>query len=1611
MSELKNLISKRGVVRTQVTKYFNSIENDLLNFSTSQKNSLLSKVKLWKSELKEFDNEIELKKIAKQINETELEQDYESCLDYSEKIAELTASLEESLKVSATAQVSFHHAEPVRSQLKRPAVPLPTYNSLESECLERFLHDFESTTDKYNYSSYDKLLLLKGQIKGRALILINSLETTEQSYECAKSLLTNALASPTTQRYNVIKRISEMKLTFETDPFEYIAQLRSTMEIVKTLDINVENFLQYFYWNGLNDVFKNQLIQITNNSKPSLKEIVDNFFNASERYLPITKKFKDKKSFSKENSPKHFGNTKVGEHQKFVNLATTVNYDQSGKSSSKNIFSICPLCEKDRDNNHSITRCMTYSNPNEKVDKLKKLGGCLKCADTTHKTELCKFRFNRRCIKCSSWHFAFLCNKFPGLGKSFDQSVSPKNLPASTGTSQNSSKNQKPIKSSANLVGVSEESSAGSACLEVKISSIGTNSILPTFSCKIENSDKLLRGLKDSGCQGNLITQEQADLNNFNVVRKNINLTLVGFNVSKTFITNAVEIPINFGGSSFMIEAVIIPSISTELTLLDLKHVVDKFQKLGYKFADTFLTPNSEKISSLDIVIGTESAFIFRDASILFGPNECPSVYYNTPAGIMLTGKLDDMLENMGYLKELSKTPKNSQLQCSDLVTLNMCFRDEFSKADLKTCNTLALSDYISVQDKNGNLIESKLQLATEEALMNQFNQVLNYELVSDDSSSKINDDLVNYALENTYQSPDGRLVMPLLWNNTVAHLLAKNRNLSEQILKSSFKKLSKNKEQLLMIDKVFREQEELGIIEKIDNLSHYLEENPHCSFLPHMPVFRMDRSTSKCRVVYLSSLKENDHTKKMTVSHNQAILPGPCINSKLSTALLAMRFDSELLCFDFCKAFLQILLDKFDSDKLLFLWFRNVNSNDFEIIAYKNKRLPFGLRCSPAILMLAMYKMLIIDSENDSSKLKSMKKLIYHLLYMDNGAFTTNDSQELFQAYEQLKTMFTPYKFELQQFITNNNNLQIHIDEVSGEKTPSETKLFGLRWDRENDTLSTNKLNLDESANTKRLLLKSIASNFDLFNFMGPLLNRARVFMHKLQCDQSYGWDTKLSEDLIREWQNIAKQLNAAPVVKLSRFVGRRDSTYELIAFSDSSKNIYGTVIFIKDLETNSVNFLMAKNRMIGKNLESKSIPSLELQGICLGVETLIQLHKELTGPQNVVPVNIKRLQLFSDSLVCLNWLNSYSIKLDKMSKQSVFIMNRLNQISKLCEHFPVTFSFVSGIMNPADFITRPMSYVLLNKSNFWTGPEFLKDKISETKSLDEVLNVTIPNPKIWVTCSIIKPQIDDCKQGDVKLDKTQSNLDKIEFFNQHSQRFSSFSRMVGTFGAVFKFINILKTRVKNKHSKDEELLVDNTIKAFQYVILNAQKHSFPDVFEYFETKDKSVSSIPNVVTQLNVFPDRNGILRVKSKMDRNDPVEISFPILMSNSSHVTSLVITAMHKKLSHAGCYSVLSLLKKQFYIPKVFSAVKKLLQKCIHCARVNRNTVKLNQNSYKEFRLNPPEIPYRYCFMDHLGPYYIKDSDKKVKVWLLLITCLWSRAVNIKICLDMTVKTAF
>src|SRR5215469_3163459 len=375
MSEEENFEffkENRKYIRTQVTKLCQTINSTYSTLTVNDK--IYSKTKLTSldDQLKELNAKII--KVTWDKKKDDFSGELDKCQEYEDKICKALSLI--NLNTPSTEHSNFNR---LQSNLKFPELPLPEYSNSEGENLESFFANFESIIAKYNLDSFEKFIILQKQVKNSPRIMIDSLESTNRSYEAAKEILVKAFGCPLTQKYETIKRLSELRLNNNDDPYKYIGDMNSILDSIKRLKIDVDTISQYFIWSSLNEIFQNQFIQIINKNKPSLQEIKDNLFDATERYLIINKR---KDNFSKSKMiPKNESKTET------YNLASNITY--------KNKFNLCCLCVADKVEkvDHKINKCEKYRDPNLKLNKIKLLKGCVKCANLSHTSKTCMFKF------------------------------------------------------------------------------------------------------------------------------------------------------------------------------------------------------------------------------------------------------------------------------------------------------------------------------------------------------------------------------------------------------------------------------------------------------------------------------------------------------------------------------------------------------------------------------------------------------------------------------------------------------------------------------------------------------------------------------------------------------------------------------------------------------------------------------------------------------------------------------------------------------------------------------------------------------------------------------------------------------------------------------------------------------------------------------------------------------------------------------------------------------------------------------------------------------------------------------------------------------------------
>ena len=149
--------------------------------------------------------------------------------------------------------------------------------------------------------------------------------------------------------------------------------------------------------------------------------------------------------------------------------------------------------------------------------------------------------------------------------------------------------------------------------------------------------------------------------------------------------------------------------------------------------------------------------------------------------------------------------------------------------------------------------------------------------------------------------------------------MLPENYDLSQKQLYGLLNRLRHNTGLLREYDGIIRDQIAKGIVEFVKNLSN--GELGRIHYLPHHPVIRQDKQTTRIRIVYDASARSNGP------SLNDTLYVGPSLGQNIMDIMLRFRVYKVALTADIEKAFLMIKVADEDRDALRFLWLEDVGS------------------------------------------------------------------------------------------------------------------------------------------------------------------------------------------------------------------------------------------------------------------------------------------------------------------------------------------------------------------------------------------------------------------------------------------------------------------------------------------------------------------------------------------------------------------------------------------------------------------------------------------------------------------------------------------------------------
>lgn len=834
----------------------------------------------------------------------------------------------------------------------------------------------------------------------------------------------------------------------------------------------------------------------------------------------------------------------------------------------------------------------------------------------------------------------------------------------------------------------------------------------------------------------------------------------------------------------------------------------------------------------------------------------------------------------------------------------------------------------------------------------------------SDQSNYSIEDiEFLETLRDGIRQGDDGLYSMPLPFSGGKPPTMPNNRAQAVARLKalnSKFKdKELFSKYSQFMTDLIQSGDAELVPPDQLDKENKW--------YLPHHNVVNV-KKPEKVRVVFDGSCVFKG------VSLNSTLLSGPDLNNSLFGVLLRFRENKVAIACDIEKMFYRFKVQENHRDFLRFLWY----DEDMKICEYRMTKHIFGASSSPGCSKFGLLQI----AEQYGSEMPLAKWFIERCFYVDDGLYSCKTAFEAAQLLKDTSTVCGAAGLKVHKILSNSSEV---LSEFAASDVACDVKQFeggvsgceralGIDWSPVSDMFSFSYERTDnDEVFTRRSMLSLLSSIFDPLGLISPVILPAKQVLQTSFQDSD--WDTPVPPSVASRWKECLLDIANLNQIKIPRCASQlsADTTViraELHTFVDACERGYGCCSYLRLIGSDgsvSCCLLAAKSKVVP--LKGSTIPRLELQAALLGTEMGSSIAKELS-------IKLDGVYYWSDSEIVLAYLHNTKKKL------KTFVRNRVRMIREMtsveCWHH------VSTSDNPADLASRGCDAGKLLESLWFTGPQYLSDGSFNMEELrgDEVF--LIPDNDNEVQEAIVAHATTATLNSNCLLDAV--------------ERCSSWV-------AAVKVSSIIHCSVANRWKSGWIPGVESFQSGEHYLLKQAQLVYFP--VEYNALSNGKPIPANSTLRKLDPILDDRGVMRVGGRLGMSQLAEAEkHPVIVPKSSHVSQLIIDHLHRQCSHQGREITMSFVRSAgYWIENLNSEVTNFIDKCITCRKLRRPTETQKMSELPSERVNPSP-PFTYVGVDFFGPFHVKDGRRQCKRYGVLFTCLYSRAVHVETCDDLS-----
>ena len=344
--------------------------------------------------------------------------------------------------------------------------------------------------------------------------------------------------------------------------------------------------------------------------------------------------------------------------------------------------------------------------------------------------------------------------------------------------------------------------------------------------------------------------------------------------------------------------------------------------------------------------------------------------------------------------------------------------------------------------------------------------------------------------------------------------------------LRSTERNLKKNSRVADEYQATIQAYVEKGYLRKVPS-----EEQPPANVwcLPHFPVVRMDKSTTKVRIVFDCAAKCDG------ISLNDMIHAGPKLQQDLFNVLVRFRRNPVGVACDIKEMYLQTEIEEQDRSHFRLFW-RDFDSKR-EPDVFEFSRIVFGKNCAPMESQFVAQE----NARRNQDRYPLATETILKSTFMDDSIDNVENDDEGMELYRQLKALWGIAGMQARKWISNSPKV---IEAIPKEERATEivinsgqdpiTKTLGIRGAvlKMCFTVTASAVS-PEFQTTKRNVLRKVATIFDPLGFVCPYIIVAKILLQELWM-RGYDWEDEVQDEIADKIGDWLEQLKILQEVKI---------------------------------------------------------------------------------------------------------------------------------------------------------------------------------------------------------------------------------------------------------------------------------------------------------------------------------------------------------------------------------------------------------------------------------------------------------------------------------------------